>query len=100
MAKFKINQKVVFVGGHPSDPECIDPKMNETVTISECFSYKGTPFYSLKEYPLTIIGGQQMFHEIELRPISYQGNASSEILEKFKPTTEKVDVPIKETVLI
>ncbi len=95
---FKIGQKVVFIGEDPhvKDPGCVLPKKGEVITINGQDKIKGYHGWILKEYPRSMIGLRQFFLDSELRPLQYAGNAANEILEKFQPTEEKVDVEIIE----
>lgn len=80
---FKIGEKVVFVGGHFNDIQCIIPQINEIVTILE-YSDLYDGFYRLVEYPECYYGLPQHFSPNELRKLKNVLNEQSEeILERI-----------------
>lgn len=84
MKKFKSGQKVVFSteklkGEFAHHETAITPKEKEIVTISKEIGFAGV-WYELKEYPKTLEGMLQGFHELVLFPVE----------EISKEETEKI----------
>lgn len=85
--KFKIGQKVVFVGTNINEPTAILPKLNSVVTIGSILGIG----YIINGYEMSTDDRRQRFDEDTLRPIDTV-NAISDLIEEVKKSQS-----IKET---
>jgi len=96
MTNWKIGMKCVYVGnGNPANPVCIEPEIDEIVTI-DGFHPSYPDYVGLKEYPEDLFGKRQLCSKSRLRPLGSIRLHSTSTISNLSTIKRLVSLPLVE----